>query len=347
MKSLNPKAIITFHNVTKKFGSFKAISNFSLEIKEGEILGFCGPNGAGKTTIMKMLAGLIRPTSGEIYIQMNKQIISKELYRDRIGFLVESPKFYEHMSPRIILSYFAKIQGIPRKKITQRVEDVVKMIGMTEWIDKPISTFSNGMKQKIGILAAIVHDPLIIVLDEPQSGLDPKTKQEMRDFFLSLKALGKTVFISSHLLYEISEIADRIAIISQGVLVACDKLENLEIITKRSTIEIEILHNDVFKSPEAIIQEFEHKIAPLIDLTKNTATDSSCMNYNAVQQKFEINFDGNKKTQNNILKVLMDGGLEIVNFSVPKTSSLEKIYLQLMLPADIATKKVQIKNILS
>src|SRR6056297_1889632 len=116
------------------------------------------------------------------------------------------------MTPRRLLSYFAELKGFPKRKLRQRVEEVVEMVGLSDWIDKNMGTFSKGMRQKIGIVSAIVHDPEVVVLDEPHTGLDPSARRDVRDFILELKERGKTVFLSSHILYEVSEVADRVAI---------------------------------------------------------------------------------------------------------------------------------------
>ena len=205
-----------------------------MNIYRGEILGYLGENGAGKSTTMKMMGWLLRSNQGSISIKDNGgdletlNALNKDRLLNNIGFLIENPAFYPDVTPRQILRYFGELKGYPRKKIGARVEEIVEMIGMTKWIDTKIKNFSKGMRQKIGIISAIVHDPDIIVLDEPSTGLDPTARLLVREFILKLKSLGKTIFLSSHLLYEISEIADRIAIISHGKLVAIDTLENLE-----------------------------------------------------------------------------------------------------------------------
>ncbi|MBD3341278.1 MAG: ATP-binding cassette domain-containing protein, partial [Candidatus Lokiarchaeota archaeon] len=153
----NNEIIIQFKDLTKKFGNFYAVSNLNLEIKRGEILGFLGHNGAGKSTTMKMMAYLITPTKGEILIRNDGSLEkltrkNKDYLLDNIGFLIENPAFYGNMTPRQILTYFAKLKGYPRKKVKKRVEQMVGMMGMTKWIDTKVNTFSKGMRQKIGIL---------------------------------------------------------------------------------------------------------------------------------------------------------------------------------------------------
>ncbi len=193
-----------------------------------------------------MLAHLLMPNEGQVLVRDNSHLEplnqrNKDRLLNNIGFLIENPAFYGDMTPRQILTYFGELKGFPSGKLLKaRVEEIVELVKMTKWIDTRIKNFSKGMRQKIGIVSAIVHDPEIIVLDEPATGLDPTARLLVREFLLKMKDMGKTIFLSSHLLYEISEIADRVAIISQGKLIACDTLENLEAKAKKSVIELEL-----------------------------------------------------------------------------------------------------------
>ncbi len=334
--------VVRFKNVTKKFGDFTAVSNISIDIYKGEVLGFLGPNGAGKSTTMKMMAKLINPSSGEILIKGNGElekldVKNKDYLLDNIGFLIENPFFYEKMTPRQILSYFAELKGYPTKFIDQRVEEVVKMVGLSDWIDKKTGTFSKGMRQKIGIISAIVHDPQIAVLDEPHTGLDPKARSEIREFILSLKAQGKTIFLSSHLLYEVSEVADRVAIISHGEIVACDTLDNLEAKAKRSVIDIE-LFNDSEDKVQKNIESLEKIVRPLsgLDISIN-----DIITFDSTLGIYEIQFNGSPENQKNILKQLILENIEITDFSVPKAGLLEDLYLEFVNDSDESFAKIK------
>ncbi|MHA1730175.1 MAG: ABC transporter ATP-binding protein [Promethearchaeota archaeon] len=327
--------VARFKNVSKRFGHFTAVSDINFEIYRGEVLGFLGPNGAGKTTTMKMMAFLLKPTEGEIYIRGNGELLrmtrnNKDLLLDNIGFLIENPAFYGDMTARQVLKYFAELKGYPQKLVNQRVEEVVAMVKLTEWIDKKIKTFSKGMRQKIGIVSAIVHDPEIIVLDEPHTGLDPKARSEVREFIHNLKKAGKTVFFSSHLLYEVSEVADRVAMINHGQLIACDTLENLESKAKRSVIQLELFQQDQQK-PSRVIEEISQIISPLISEKQS----KKCVTYNDDTKFYEILFDGSQFTQKEILKALIVNNIEITDFSVPNAGLLEDLYLDLVSDPDV------------
>ena len=333
-----PEIIIELKNLTKKFKFITAVNNLNLEIYSGEILGFLGPNGAGKTTTMKLMASLLHPTEGEIFIRENGKLQkltshNKDYLLDNIGFLIENPEFYKDRTPRQLLTLFAKLKGYPRNKIADRVEEIVHMVGLSQWIDEKLGTFSKGMRQKIGILSAMVHDPAILVLDEPQTGLDPKARREIRDLLLQLKNQGKTIFLSSHLLYEIAEIADRVAIISHGILVACDTLENLEAQSKSSQIQVELLNmNDINEAGmqiDKLIQSFL----------------SEPIRYNKDSRVFELPFDGDPEKQYKILQTLVQNGMKIIDFTVSKADLLESLYLQHISQSDKTYKEFQKKAI--
>ena len=326
----NSDVYVSFRNVTKKFGNFAAVSNVNLDIHKGEILGFLGPNGAGKSTTMKMMANLLRPTEGEIWIRGNGKLEkltskNKDYLLDNIGFLIENPFFYANMTPRETLSYFGELKGYPHSKIDQRVEEIVAMVDMTEWIDKKIGTFSKGMRQKIGVVSAIVHDPDIIVLDEPHTGLDPTARKMVREFILKLKEMGKTVSFSSHLLYEVSEVADRVAMISHGEIIACDTLEKLEAMAKKSEIQLELL-----EIPENGADEIVKRLDQIIGPHTGLENKPDYIRFNPDTEIFEILFNGDPKNQLEIFKALFSAGIDVIEFSVPKAGLLEDLYLKFM-----------------
>jgi ABC-2 type transport system ATP-binding protein len=204
---------------------------------------------------------------------------------------------------------------------------VLKFFHLEAWIDKKIKTFSKGMRQKIGVASAIIHDPDIIVLDEPQTGLDPKARREVRDFILELKKMGKTIFLSSHLLYEISEVADRIAIIHLGKIIAFDTLDNLEVKTKKSIINFELLNTED-KDQNHFLEKVKNLVQPLTGIEK----DLSWVKYNEETGVFQVFFNGDPQNQLNILKVLIENGFKIIEFSVPKAGLLEDLFIELTKP---------------
>jgi ABC-2 type transport system ATP-binding protein len=323
------ETIINLKGLTKKFGDLTAVNDLNLDIKRGEIIGLLGPNGAGKTTTMKMISRLLVPTEGEVWIRENGELQlltnrNKDALLDRIGFLIENPTFYDHMTPRQILTYFATLKGYPRKKIPERIEEVMSWVKLSEWVNKKVGTFSKGMKQRLGIVTALIHDPDFLVLDEPQTGLDPKGRKEIRALLVKLKNAGKTIFLSSHLLYEISEISERVAIINKGKLVAFDTLENLEdqSADSRLMIRLEKLPIDINQK----IRELES----IVEAHTGLENGSSIIIFNNETKKFEIRFDGKIENQKVILKELAKNDIDVIDFSIPRTSSLEDLYISLV-----------------
>jgi ABC-2 type transport system ATP-binding protein len=178
------KTIIKLENLSKKFGDFYAVSNINLEVCAGETIGLVGPNGAGKTTTIKMIAKLLRPSSGRILIEnlqgelQNLRSNSKNIVRR--GFLIDVPFFYKDMTANQLLKYFGKSQNYPRDKINERIDELLELFKLSDWKHKKVKTFSKGMRQKLGIIQSILVDPQIVILDEPQTGLDPKARIEIR-----------------------------------------------------------------------------------------------------------------------------------------------------------------------
>jgi ABC-2 type transport system ATP-binding protein len=196
--------------LTKK----RVLHGISFEVRRGEIFGFIGPNGAGKTTTLKVLMGLIRPSAGRA--ELLGHAASESEFRRQIGFAPESPYFYEFLTGREILAFYARLCDVEPASIGARVNEVLAQVGLAHAGDARLRTYSKGMLQRIGIAQAIVHDPSVIFLDEPMSGLDPVGRKEIRDLIVRLNAQGKTVFMNTHILSDVEMICDRVAIIVKG-----------------------------------------------------------------------------------------------------------------------------------
>ena len=192
----------------------RVLSNVSFSALEGEIFGFVGPNGAGKTTTLKILMGLIRPTSGSASI-LGRNVAESE-FRDQIGFLPENPYFYPFLTAREILDFYARLSGVEAHRRAERVDELLAMVHLTHAADMRLKTFSKGMLQRVGVAQALIQDPSVVFLDEPMSGLDPIGRREIRELILALRAAGKTVFMNTHILSDVELICDRVAIIVKG-----------------------------------------------------------------------------------------------------------------------------------
>src|SRR5258708_11676066 len=209
-------AVLTIHGLSKTYGSRQAVRHLDLEVDRGEVFGFLGPNGAGKTTTIRMALGLIRPTSGRV------EILGRDVRRHRaevltrVGAVVETPALYPQLSARDNLRAFAHLTGgVP----AARLDEVLALVGLAGRQRDRVRSFSTGMKGRLALAVALLNDPELLVLDEPANGLDPAGIVEMRDLLRRLAAEGRTVFISSHVLSEVQQICDRVAIIDLGRLV--------------------------------------------------------------------------------------------------------------------------------
>ena len=194
----------------------RALQPLYLAVEDGEIFGFLGPNGAGKTTTLKMLMGLVFPTAGTARI-LGKEWTDPEV-KAQIGFLPEQPYFYDYLTAHELLDYYGQLSGIPANERQPRTEEMLERVGLTDIKGVQLRKFSKGMLQRVGIAQAILHNPKLVFLDEPMSGLDPLGRREVRDLILELQQEGKTVFFSTHILSDAEALCDRVAIIHQGEL---------------------------------------------------------------------------------------------------------------------------------
>lgn len=194
----------------------RALKPLNLTIEDGEIFGFLGPNGAGKTTTLKMLMGLVFPTGGTARI-LGKPIGDPAM-QAQIGFLPEQPYFYDHLTARELLTYYGQLSGLTTKEVQQRVPEMLHRVGLQDVANVQLRKFSKGMLQRVGIAQSILHNPKVVFLDEPMSGLDPMGRHEVRDLIEQLKHEGKTVFFSTHILSDAEALCDRVAILHLGEL---------------------------------------------------------------------------------------------------------------------------------
>jgi ABC-2 type transport system ATP-binding protein len=223
-----------------------AVDQLSLDVRRGEVFGFLGPNGAGKTTTLKMLMGLIYPTSGQARIFGHA--VGDPAAKAKLGFLPESPYFYDYLTSQEFLSFYGHLFGLWGAALNKRVDELLDLVGMTHARDLQLRKFSKGMLQRVGIAQALINDPELVVLDEPMSGLDPIGRKEVRDLIFRLKESGKTVMFSSHILHDAELLCDRVAMIMKGRLVACGQVS--ELIQQGTTQEVEMVIDRL--SPEGL-----------------------------------------------------------------------------------------------
>jgi len=215
----------------------QAVKNLSLVVEPGQVYGLLGPNGCGKSTTLKILLGLVTPNSGRALV-FGKD--SRE-YRSRrdVGFLPENPYFHKFLTAAELLTFHGKICGLSGKKLTARIDELIDLVGLRDAHDRRVGGFSKGMLQRIGLAQALVHDPGLVVLDEPTAGVDPAGSHQIRDLILDLKKRGKTILLTSHLLEQVQEICDRVGIMARGEMIREGPLEDLVCVKNQTEFVIE------------------------------------------------------------------------------------------------------------
>lgn len=236
--------VVILEEVAKSFGALRAVNGLSLSIRKGEIMGFLGANGAGKTTTIKMLLGFFRPDSGRLSVWGEDP--NRPATRRRIGYMPETATFYPYLNVRELLGFYGGLCGMSKSKIRAESERLIELVGLSDAGGRQLRNYSKGMLQRAGIAQALLHDPDLLILDEPFTGLDPLARIQFRDLILKLKEQGKTIFFSSHELSEAELICDRVSILKAGALVwsgtlrdaAGDGQQNLERIFLRMLGEV-------------------------------------------------------------------------------------------------------------
>jgi ABC-2 type transport system ATP-binding protein len=228
--------------LTKRFGEFTALDRLTLRLQRGQILGFIGPNGAGKTTTIKILVGAMRPTSGWARIAGADCVRDARRIKRLVGYMPDVFGSYDNMRVREYLDFFGAAFGIPRRERMQRIGQVLDTTGSTHMQDRYVESLSHGMRQRIGVARTLLHDPEVLILDEPANGLDPQARIDMRELLLRLAGMGKTLIVTSHILPELARICDTVAIITKGRLRAFGTLEQImRAVAQRRTFEVQML----------------------------------------------------------------------------------------------------------
>jgi ABC-2 type transport system ATP-binding protein len=301
---------IRTENLGKTYGAGRngketaAVQALNLEVREGEIFGFLGPNGAGKTSTIHLLLNLIRPTSGTAYL-FDRPVTETEIHH-RLGYLPESVNLHDYYTGRKLLDFYAALCGVPADSRSARVNELLKLLNLEEAAEKRVSKYSKGMAQRIGFAQAMLHDPDLLILDEPTASLDPVGRKEFRDILLELKRRGKTVFISSHILSEVETVCDRVAILQNGELKRIGTLQELSA-NKRTKLVVKGLSAPVMEALATTTAE--------VTLVQGLAT-ISCPD-EALRQTVE--------------QLLRQHGVEIVR-TESETQSLEEIFFATITP---------------
>jgi ABC-2 type transport system ATP-binding protein len=237
----------------------RAVDHLDLHVAAGQVFGLLGPNGSGKSTTIKLILGLLEPTAGDCSVfGVSSTRVEARL---EVGYLPESPHFYRYLTGRELVEFYARMAGMRRAALAARVQEVVDLVGLTEAADRRVGTYSKGMLQRIGLAQALVHDPRLLILDEPTAGVDPVGSAEMAKLILKLKAQGKTVVITSHLLGQIEDICDRVAILDRGRLMVEGAVKDLVGSAGRSAFEVESLAPAELQELRAWLADRGHGLA--------------------------------------------------------------------------------------
>jgi len=296
--------VIRVKDLSKHFGDLKAVNNLSFSVGQGQVYGFLGQNGAGKSTTIRMLMTLIEPTSGEIEIfGMSLRKHRKEILR-QTGAIIEKPDLYKYLTAKENVRIFSRLSGV--KSTDTQIMDQLALVGLAERAGSKVKTYSQGMKQRLGLACALIHNPGLIILDEPSNGLDPQGIADMRQLILHLsRDLGKTLLVSSHLLSEMEMVADNMLIIHKGEKVVEGKVSEL-------------------LDPEKTVVEL---ITPDIDIALSVLKDSSWQSALKEPVKGTIRLEFNRKEIPSLNKLLVEQGIPVQ--SLRPLNSLEDYFLSL------------------
>ena len=312
--------MIELKNVTKYFGDYPAITDISFTVDDGEIVGFLGPNGAGKSTTMKIITGFLPPSAGKISVAGHDVVTDSLAARSNIGYLPETVPLYGEMTVKDYLTFMGRIRGMSRSKIRSRIDEVVDLCRLIDYRNSHISKLSKGFRQRVGIAQAILHEPKVLILDEPTIGIDPRQVIETRDLIESLGG-DRTVLVSSHLLDEVERMCGRVIIIDHGSIKAEDTPENLQRRLRNvGRIEVHI------KGPEDTVSAALSSIRGVENVALISDLGDGIRSYN-------IDTKRGDDVRSRISSAIVEGKWELVHME-SITMSLEEIFVEVTTALD-------------
>ena len=314
------KPVVVIEHLTKRYGDFTALDDLSLTLSAGQILGLIGPNGAGKTTAIKILVGLARPTSGTARIGDADCVADARRIKHLVGYMPDRFGSYDNMRVREYLDFFGAAFGIPCRKRIARIDEVMETTGTTYMRDRFVESLSHGMQQRVGVARTLLHDPQVLILDEPANGLDPQARIEMRDLLIRLAKLGKTLMVTSHILSELSRICDHIAILTHGKLRAFGTIEEIgRMVTQRRMIEVQLISAEQIAGASEIIRRAIEADAELIP-----SAEESAIRFRTALSEAQLG---------DLLAELVRSGIRVTQFRELQTD-LEEAFLSFARPAE-------------
>lgn len=248
-----PETLIETRDLIKRYGAKVAVNNVSFDVYGGEVFGFLGPNGAGKTTTIKMIVGLLQPTSGTVKVAGYDVQTQSMLAKASAGYVPDTPNLYAKLTGRELLRFVSDLYNLDRSQVAHRIDELLRMFDLSAAADDTVDSYSHGMQQKISLAAALMHDPKVLVLDEPTVGLDPKSARLIKDILRQLADRGAAVMLSTHILEIAERMCDRIGIINKGQLIAVGTMDELRTLDKTGQTSLE----DIFLSLTGGTEETE------------------------------------------------------------------------------------------
>ena len=313
MVQATTETMIKVRNISKRYRNTNALSDFTLDVPKGAIYGLIGPNGAGKTTLLRILAALLSPSTGQVWFEEAEVSASPSAVQRKVGYMPDFFGVYPDLTSIEYLEFYAGIHGIPRQKRAKIVTDLLELVDLASKRDALVETLSRGMKQRLCLARALVHDPEVLLLDEPASGLDPRARVELRELLRTLQGMGKTVIISSHILLELAEMCTDVAIVQGGRLIVAGDVEQVSRrLNGGRQLEIRVLD----------------RVSDVIEVLKEQPAISNILHSEGTL--IQADFAGDDSALHTTLAALITRGLPIISFA-PRSSGgrLEEVFMSI------------------
>jgi ABC-2 type transport system ATP-binding protein len=302
-------------NLVKKYGNFTAVDNLNLELEKGDIYGFVGPNGAGKTTTMRIVATLLEATSGTVLVDGINASENPVRVREKIGYMPDFFGVYDNLKVDEYMDFYGSCYGLSKAERSKRIDELLELVDLRDKKHEYVDTLSRGMKQRLCLARSLIHNPELLILDEPASGMDPRARLEMKGILKTLKDMDKTILISSHILHELAELCTSIGIIERGRLVYSGRLQDImRRITGKTILEITLLD----KTDKAVNLLREQPLVEDIYGEDNT---------------LEVSFNGGEQDMADLLRLLINHGIPVLSFT-REEGSLEEVFMEVTRHAD-------------
>lgn len=310
--------MLRIENLTKRYGKFLALDHLNLHIEKGELYGFVGPNGAGKTTTMRIVCGLLKATDGEAYVDGVSAITNPEDIKRKVGYVPDFFGVYDNLKVMEYMEFYGSMYGMDKKTVDEISKGLLELVNLSDKEDVFVDTLSRGMKQRLCVARALIHNPELLVLDEPNSGLDPRARFEMKEVLKNLSSMGKTIIISSHILPELSEMCTSVGIMERGKLIVSGKVEDV----------MQQTHGSQPIRIRAFVENMESREKEQEYIGTILREQPLVSKVNFTEDEILVNFGGDEKQTAELLKHLMARDIMVVNFYREK-EDLESLFLQI------------------